>query len=219
MLSNISKRILIICIFLLVCAVSVFLTALLVCGNIFDKVMLIAASVLILAIPVILIYYDSLSEENIQIPNFFLYEEDLGANIDLSELKFETVNERCLYYIEQNFASQKVLWFGNGLSAGSKFGSGGVYRPIIVYKMLYDVASYDIPKLWRIFWHCPQSTLNAIYICLEQNHDTPIVNRLRGYIQAGEDHAEELRKYFLSNREYIKDQMLGYVCKNIDMFY
>ena len=199
MFRNIPKKLLIVCILLTIGSLAVFLIALLACPHPLDKTLLIIASLLILGLAGLIVYYNSLLDESIPLPHYFLFDETTKKNLTPEQLTFSRVNAKTGLYIEQNFASPRVLWMGNGLSAVSKFGNNAVFRTLVVYKMLYDVISHDIPKLWKIFWHVPPTTINALCTCLNQNDDAPISKRLRGYLEAGEDSVGELRKYFLSN--------------------
>ena len=155
-------------------------------------------------------------------PNFFLYDPKTGRNIDVDELNFDRINSRMDYFISTLTTSGDLLWTENALAApADKFGIREIYRPLVAYKMLYDLTENDNFNGCRTFLNAPSTTISALADALRKNGEDTMVNTLiKTYNSAtSADDFEWLSDFLMGNKAYISRRMTGYVRKNLDWFY
>ena len=172
------------------------------------RVCLIIISILCFLMGVGLFFLLYLARDND--PNFFLYDQKTGRNISPDSLSFERVNNRMSYFMGTLATSQEKLW-AEALPEASddRFGVDGVYRPLVAYKMLYDLIEIDRPDGWRLFICASPAAIVALTSALAEGGEEAMVQSLRhAYNNAA--HRDDF--------EWVRDFVKGNE-KNIERFY
>ena len=184
----------------------------------FINVMLMFAAVLFLALGGLIMYLAVITTTVTK--HFFLYDKNTGKNIRPSELTFEMVNKRMTYFMTRMASSERQVWTANIVgSEDERFGKNDVYRPLMAYKMIYDLTEHNSPDYWRLFAKADVAIVSSICDALSDNDDAQLGATL---VFLREHHAENLDKIknlFMDNRDYMQKQMLAYVRANVDSMY
>ena len=152
--------------------------------------------------------------------HFFLYDKNLGKNIKPSELTFEIVNKRMTYFMRKIANNERQVWSANIVgSDDERFGKNNVYRPLMAYKMIYDLTEHNRPEYWKLFSGADVAIISSICDALTENGDAQLGATL---VFLREHHAENIDKishFFMDNRAYMQKQMVKYVQAHIDSMY
>ncbi len=154
--------------------------------------------------------------------NFFLYDRKSGSNIQPSELTFDRVNSRMGYFMSQLSASQEQSWQGNLFATvGDRFGVNGVYKPLVAYKMLYDLVQLDRPEVWQLFTSAEPTLIHSMCDALASVEEHAMAKTLVEAYEAAETVAdvEWVRDFLMGNAKYFRRRMMDYVQARIDLFY
>jgi hypothetical protein len=139
----------------------------------------------------------------------------------VEELTFQTVNERMNVYLGRVSESVEELWLGEIFDCDRKLGYRKVYRPLLAYKMLYDLAEVDTPEGWRLFLDANSDLLDALTDAIRLNGDEDMANKLRGAYSnaASVDDYDWVRDFIMGNAKHLRNRMTLYVRKNLEWFY
>ena len=160
-------------------------------------------------------------------PNFFLFDRVKKKNNPINKLSFTVVNERMNFLETMVCSSEEELWKKNILE-NAELGYHNVYRPLLAYKMIYDLADRDLDTYWFYLYNIPTPVLSALCRALEEGGDAEFAKMLHGAIEKyrdcqepGEKKAreEKIREFVCKNMGYLRGKMMQYVKKNIDLFY
>lgn len=160
-------------------------------------------------------------------PNFFLFDRAKKKNQPLNKLSFTTVNERLNFLETMICSSEEDLWKKN-LLENTDLGYHNVYRPLLAYKMIYDLADRDIDTYWFYLYNVPSPILSAICRALEEGGGTEFAKMLHSAVEKYREcqdpaqkkaREEALRTFVCKNMGYLRGEMMKYVKKNIDLFY
>ncbi len=185
----------------------------------YKKILLRISAVLFFALVGLSLYYLYLSRESD--PNFFLYDKTQRKNIPTDQLDFTIVNERMEFYLSLISDSNEELWQGTVLSkSDGSFGREGVYRPLVAYKMLYDLTEANDDMQWGLIEHAEVTTVRLLTRALKQAGDTEMAQAIVD-LYKGENigEGENLRDFLVGNRKYLRGRMLRYVKQHLDYFY
>lgn len=152
-------------------------------------------------------------------PNYFLYDRKLGKNMQLQELRFQTVNEKMSVYVSTNFGSSEKLWMSDIWARGERFGANGEYGGLVAYKMLYDLADHDKADQWDYFAEAPLETVIRLCDTLSRSGDRNLAQKLMYIRENCGVEIAPLRSLLLGNKKYLANRMLGLVRRNIEWFY
>ena len=155
-------------------------------------------------------------------PNFFLYDTKSARNISESDLTFERINSRMGYYMTMISSSQEQLWVKNVLASNHvRFGQNGVYKPLVAYKMLYDLIELDRQETWELFTGAEVDVISTLCRVLSSCGEVDMSNTLMDAYEGAEsvDDIEYARDFIMGNAKYIRRRMRDYVLKNIEEFY
>ena len=152
-------------------------------------------------------------------PNFFLFDRAKKRNIPVENLNFTIVNERMSFFLTMVCESAEQLWQEDVLESDRKLGYRRVYRPLLAYKMLYDLADKDIVTYWNLLFGAKQKTVESLCSALEQGGEQEMVKAFRYIMENYRDNPEKIKDFVCGNMRYIRGRMLGYIKKNIEMFY
>ncbi len=154
--------------------------------------------------------------------NFFLYDRKTKHNLSEEDLTFERINSRMGYYMTMISSSQEQLWVKNVLASNHvRFGQNGVYKPLVAYKMLYDLIELDRPDAWELFTGAEADVISTLCRVLSSCGEVDMSNTLMDAYEGAEsvDDIEYARDFIMGNAKYIRRRMRDYVLKNIEEFY
>ena len=154
--------------------------------------------------------------------NFFLYDRKTGTNIRAESLTFERINSRMTYFMSRLSPTFADVWQGDVLTAEtSNFGRDDVYKPLVAYKMLYDLAELDRPEVWALFANASPETVDELCNIFEQAGESSVAQALSEAFEAAAETKDTawVRDFLMGNVNYFRRRMTEYVKKNIEWFY
>lgn len=152
-------------------------------------------------------------------PNFFLFDRTKKKNIPIENLNFKLVNERMNFFLTLVSESVEQLWQNDVLDNSTKMGPRKVYRPLLAYKMLYDLSDKNLDSYWRLLYHASPATVASLCGALEQGGEQEMVKAFRYIMENYRETPEKIRDFVCGNARYIRGRMLGYIKRNIELFY
>lgn len=181
----------------------------------FTKVMMIIVSILSLALAGELAYLMWISGD--KKPNYFLYDSRTKKNVPIEKLSFQVVNTRMNRYFSGYAPSEGKMWT-DGILEDPALDMGDEFKPMVAYKLLYDLAVMDVEKGWKCFELASAGTVEFICRSLEMNGDNEVAGNLRMMKAAQPFQIKYVRDYIVSNKGYLQARMFKYVRVNIDKF-
>ena len=185
-------------------------------GSTVGKVLLIAIAVLVFALAGELVYLSFLCSESAK-PNYFLYNTQTGRNISLQKLDFKTINARMNRYLSSYAASEGKIWTERVLD-NPYLEMSEIYRPLVAYKLLFDLAERDVEAGWKCFEYASDETIEFLAAAVESNGDNQMAENLRSFKLSKPMNLKVVRDYFVTNRKYLQSKIYNYVVANIDGF-
>ena len=187
-------------------------------GGVLIKVMLIIAAVLFLALGGLVMYLAMLFTTVTK--HFFLYDKNTGKNIRPSDLTFDIVNKRMTGFMSRIATSERQAWSSNIVgSEDERFGKDDVYRPLMAYKMIYDLTEHNSPEYWGLFAKADPAVISSICDALSENDDAQLGATLVFLREHHAGNIEKISRFFMDNRAYMQKQMLRYVQAHVDSMY
>ena len=183
--------------------------------NIFTKVVMILVSVLSIVLSGELAYLLVLMND--VRPNYFLYDNKIKRNISVQKLTFEDIAVRMNRYFSHYASSEGKIWTDRVLD-NPALDMTDEFKPVVAYKLLYDLAEKDVDAGWACFDLASDKTVEFICRALEQNADNDMANTLRSIKHSQPLNTQYLRTFLVKNRKYLKSRMFRYVYDNIRLF-
>ena len=152
-------------------------------------------------------------------PNFFLQDRERKRNMPVEKLTFTHVNERLNFLLTTVSESAQELWEGDVLENELKLGYRRVYRPLIAYKMLYDLADKNVDTYWAYLENASPLTIASLAGALEQAGETEFPKVLRFITENHQGDSAKLRTFISGNIKFLRTRIMAYVKKNIELFY
>jgi len=152
-------------------------------------------------------------------PNFFLFDRAKKRNIPVESLTFAIVNEKMNFYLTMVCDSPEQLWQEDILERERVLGYRRVYRPLLAYKMLYDLADKKIASYWELLLNAKEETILSICGALMQAGEQEMAKAFRFLMTNYREKPEKIKDFVEGNSRYIRGKMIGYVKKNIEFFY
>jgi len=152
-------------------------------------------------------------------PNFFLFDRQRKRNIPVEELSFKLANERLSFLLTTVSQSAEELWSEEVLENELKLGYRKIYRPLIAYKMLYDLADKNVDSYWEYLQTATPETVLSIARALEQAGETEMVKAFVFIMENYRGEPSKIRNFVLGNQKYIRGRIMAYIKRNIEMFY
>lgn len=152
-------------------------------------------------------------------PNFFLFDRQKKRNISIDDLTFKFVNERLSFLLTTVSQSHEDLWSKDVLENELKLGYRKVYRPLIAYKMLYDLADKNVDSYWEYLMSATPETILSIAQALEQAGETEMPKTLLFIMDHYRGDTEKIRNFICGNQKYIRGRIMAYIKRNIELFY
>lgn len=179
------------------------------------KALLIVASVLVLALAAELAYLFLLSRN--VVPNYFLFNPSLNANIPAEKLTFEMIDMRMNKYLSGFAKNEAKLWVDGVLEARAA-DINPKFKPIVSYKLLFDIAENDSETAWKCFLLASDMTVQYIAEGLAENNDNDMAASILQLKSTKPVNMQQTREFLVSNKKYIKKQLFEYVTNNIEKF-
>lgn len=185
----------------------------------YKRVLSVICAVLMLLISILIGAYLWLSRDTY--PNFFLYDRKKRRNIPVDKLTFKTVNDRMTFMLTGIADSPEQLWKGDVLLfENEKFGYKSVYKPLVAYKMLFDLGNQGPDSgYWNYLKTAPQENLNAMFDALTKAGEKKMVDALRLLLERTDDDYAKVKEFLRKNLGFIRSRMVYYVVKHIEFFY
>ena len=183
----------------------------------YKKVLIVIVASLMLLLSGLVFYYLWIIRD--AEPNFFLYDRDKHRNIPVDQLNFTMVNERMVFYVTLVCESVEDLWTGEALERERTLGYRRIYRPLLAYKMLFDLADKDVASDWELLLKAEPAVINSLCSALEQGGEVEMVKAFRFIMDNYRDTPEKVKDFVCCNVKYIRGRMLAYIKKNVEMFY
>ncbi len=154
-------------------------------------------------------------------PNYFLFDRKKKKNIPVEKLKFNMVSERMTFLLGQIADSPEQLWKGDVLLHEEEtYGYRSVYKPLVAYKMLYDLGEQGVDSgYWKYFREAPKSNVNALCEALERVGEKKMMEVFRRLLESNATDNGKIKEFLRKNLGYIRSKMVGYVTKYIELFY
>lgn len=201
----------------LVVAILLFAIALPRADATYKKVFLWILALLMLAMTGLIAYYLYLTRD--VEPNYFLFDRVKKKNIAVEDLTFQMVNERMNFFQTLVCRTREELWENDILENSVKMGPRKVYRPLLAYKMLYDLAEKDDASYWNLLFSASPATVQSLCGALEQGGEKDMVKAFRYLMDNCRDNPAKIKDFVCGNMRYIRGRMLGYIKHNIELFY
>lgn len=184
-------------------------------GGAFAKTVLILISVLVLALALELAYIFILSQN--VVPNYFLFNGNLNRNMPLDKLTFQVIDVRMNRYLSGYATSEGKLWTDKILDDPA-IKMEEHYKPLVAYKLLFDLAERDIDAAWKCFELASAQTVEFIAAGLEACGDGEFAKALRKIKSTTPVDLARLRDLLLKNKKYLQGRIFKYVKQNIAKF-
>ena len=184
-------------------------------GGAVAKTVLIIISVLVLLLALELFYLSLLTKDTE--PNYFLFNPTTNSNMPVSKLTFQAINVRMNRYLAGYAASEGKLWTDKVLD-NPAIEMDEVFKPLVAYKLLFDLADRDAEAAWKCFELASARTVEFIAIGLEKNGDVEFAKALRKIKSSAPVDLARLRDMLIKNKRYLQGKMFQYVTQNINKF-
>ena len=150
-------------------------------------------------------------------PNFFLYNPSANSNGSPDSLTFEVVNARMNKYLARFASSEGKLWTDKVLDDPA-IAISAEFKPIVAYKLLYDIAENDSEAGWKCFVLASEGTVGYIADGVAQNGDVQLADAIRQLKSAKPLNMKQTRDFLVGNKKYRQKKLYSYVVDNIDKF-
>ena len=183
----------------------------------YKKVLSSVIGVLLLLLTLLIAYYLYISRD--AEPNFFLFDRNKKRNIPVEDLTFKIVNDRMNFFLTLVCENAVQLWQNGVLENESRLGYRRVYRPLLAYKMLFDLSERNVPVYWELLFNATPETVASICSALEQAGEKEMVKAFRYVMEHYRATPEKIQDFVQGNNRYIRGRMIAYVKRNIELFY
>ena len=180
------------------------------------KILMFVVAVLSLALAGELAYLAWFSD-NGDVPNYFLYDSNTRKNVTVDKLTMPVVSKRMDRYFSNYAPSEGKLWTDRVLE-NPELDMDDAFKPLVAYKLLFDLADKDMEKGWKCFELASFETVDFVCSALEMNGEDEVAGNIRKMKQVQPFQVRYIRDYLVSNRDYIQTKMMMYVRDNIDRF-
>lgn len=207
---------------ILCAAFAVLFLVLLICGIAIEftytltKVMMIIVAVFSLILAAELAFLVWFGGKGVK-PNYFLYDSSINKNVSVDKLTLQVVSRRMDRYFSEYASSEGKLWT-DGILDNPELDMEDAFKPLVAYKLLFDLADRDIEKGWKCFELASVETVDFVCRGLEMNGENEIAGNLRKMKAIQPFQIKYVRDYLVSNANYLQTKMMMYVRDNIEKF-
>lgn len=149
--------------------------------------------------------------------NYFLFNPKTNRNIAPQKLTFQIINVRMNRYLS-NFASSEGKIWTDGVLDDPTLEMDDAFKPLVAYKLLFDLAERDFDAGWKCFDLASDATVEFICAALDTSADEELAKNLRDFKGVKPTNMKYVRDYLVSNRKYLQSKMFRYTADNIDKF-
>lgn len=182
------------------------------------KGLFIGFGVALLALGCTVLFYATTLGSNEQ-ANFFLYDSKKKANMPIDALSFEMVDRKMTYIMTRLVSSAPEVWTRNVFEGNDEiFGDDDAFKPLVAYKMLYDLAVRANDEMWALYLASDALVIDAVVAALELNGDAELGKAFKFLHANALGDAERTQKFLTDNVKYVQSKMLKYVKSNIERF-
>ena len=142
--------------------------------------------------------------------NYFLYDPKTKKNVSPQKLTFQIVNARMNRYLSYYAASEGKLWT-EGVLESPELDMGDEFKPIVAYKLLYDLAELNSENGWKCFEVCGEGTVEFICSSIASAGDAEMAENIRKMKQLRPYNGAYISDYLVRNRKYLQSRMFKYV--------
>ena len=196
-------------------AVALLIVGIVYSGGTLAKVLIFVISFFVLALAVELGYLFMLMGNTKA--NYFLFNPKTNRNIAPQKLTFQIINVRMNRYLS-NFASSEGKIWTDGVLDDPTLEMDDAFKPLVAYKLLFDLAERDFDAGWRCFELSSDTTVEFICAALDTSGDEELAKNLRDFKGVKPTNMKYVRDYLVSNRKYLQSKMFRYTADNIDKF-
>ncbi|MBO7310030.1 MAG: hypothetical protein J6U86_01395 [Clostridia bacterium] len=205
------------CVCFAVIAVVLFVFGIVYDGDhLLTKILMIVVALLSLALAGELAYLVWFSDKG-DAPNYFLYDSNTKKNVSVDKLTFGIVSKRMDRYFANYAPSEGKLWT-DGVLDTPDINMEEAFKPLIAYKLLFDLADRDMEKGWKCFEMASYQTVDFICSAIEMNGEAEVAGNIRKMKQVQPFQIRYIRDYLVSNKDYLQTKMMMYVRDNIEKF-
>lgn len=201
----------------LVAAIVLFAVAVPKSEAVYQKVLSIIFACLLIVMAALLAAYLLLARDTE--PNFFLFDRAKKRNISVDNLNFTIVNERMTFFLGLVCETPEQLWQEGIFDDPRKFGFRGVYKPLLAYKMLYDLGEKDLSSYWELLRTASPAVIDSLCEALERGGEREMVKAFRYIHENFKDDEKKMHDFVCGNLRYIRGKMLAYVKRHLELFY
>lgn len=184
--------------------------------HVFTKVFMLISAALSLALAGELAYIIWFSDKG-DVPNYFLYDSSTKKNVSVDKLTLNVINKRMDRYISAYAPSEGKLWTDGALE-NPYIDMSDAFKPLVAYKLLFDLAIRDAENGWKCFEVASYETVDFVCRCLEMNGEDEVAGNIRKMKTVKPFQVKYIRDYLVSNSNYLQTKMLMYVRDNIERF-
>ena len=148
--------------------------------------------------------------------NFFLYDRKKKRNVELSELKIESVREKIGEFLAA-FKIKGKLFIGDIFDERNRIPEH--FKILFCYELLCQIAEHKSNS--KVFLALGNECAAVFEKYLLITGDGELSAAIRSHFlkfSSGEDNSEEFAEFIKSKEEHIKEKMLDYVKENISKF-
>lgn len=183
-------------------------------GGAFAKTLMIILSVSVLALSLELGYLYFLSANTR--PNYFLYNPSTNRNISSKKLTFQLIDTRMNKYLTNFAESEGKIWIDGVFDSPVEMDDA--FKPLVCYKLLFDLAARDSEIGWRCFEMSSDATVRFIAGGISAAGDVDMAKRLVKLKETTPQNIKAARDFIVKNRRYIQGKMYKYTVSNISKF-
>ena len=151
--------------------------------------------------------------------NFFLYDRSKRKNIPVEKLNNSIINERMTFFLTMICDRFEELWDENLLEDSRKFGYRSIYRPLVVYKMLYELGDKDNDEYWNCLLNASPAVIDDMSRILRKAGEGEMVTHLLYILENYRSDDGKIKDFIRGNKAYISRRMKEFVKKYIEYFY
>ena len=149
--------------------------------------------------------------------NYFLFNPKTNRNIAPQKLTFQIINIRMNRYLSTFASSEGKIWT-EGVLDNPDLEMDEAFKPLVSYKLLFDLAERDFDAGWRCFDLASDNTVEFICAALDSCGDAELAKNLRDFKSIKPTNMKYVRDYLVANRKYLQSKMFRYTADNIDKF-
>ncbi len=184
--------------------------------HLFTKIFMLVCAVLSAALALEIAYINWFSGST-EAPNYFLYDTSSKKNIPVDKLGAAAINSRMDKYLSSLAPSEGRIWT-DGILEASELDITDEFKPLVAYKMFFDLASKDMEQGWKCFESASVATVEYLCAGLMMNGEAEVADNIRRMKQVKPLQIKYIRDYLVSNVSYLQTKMVMYVRENIEKF-